>query len=447
MIDCPSDIAASAISCGLATVLIEADTPDSPTTKISFAIMEGLDPSFPTPVAILQGGPGGASSELSTWFPPRPFTQIFVDQRGTGFGTDDFNCPEADQITTALLSLDSDTALEQELDAYSTCSARLTGDRVLEATNTATLAADVESVMVGLGHDRWTVYGVSYGTTIALELLRRSASGLVAAVIDGVDPPDLDVDEAIAFSSDRAINAVDAACRADSGCSGVIDGVASTLNRLVKELDVDPIFVAEGGGAPETIIDGQRLAVFTFLMLYGDLETSYIPWMLAGIDRRDPNVARWAARLGSLIMSSSADSSDEATYFAVQCHDRAPFASAPPSNLTPFAAAIALPPISESCRPWKVGAASPDEVLPVNSDIPTLLLSGGFDPITPAIYARGVAEHLGRSTIVEQAGRGHGIWIGNDCIGDIVLSFVSRPGELLDTSCASTPASVDWVLE
>jgi len=221
--------------------------------------------------------------------------------------------------------------------------------------------------------------------------------------------------------------------------------VASTLNRLMNELDSAPIVVAEGGGAPETVIDGQRLAVFTFLMLYGERETSYIPWMLAGIDRRDPEVARWAARLGSLIMSSSADASDEATYFAVQCHDRAPFASAPPANLSPFAAAITLPPISEACGPWSVGSASPEEVVPVESDIPTLLLSGGFDPITPATYARSVAEHLSQSTTVEQAGRGHGIWIGNDCIGDIVLSFVSDPGGSLDTSCASVPVPVDWV--
>lgn len=445
LVDCPGGMAGPDISCGLATVLIKADEADSPTTKISFVVMEGFDPQLSTPVAVLQGGPGGASSDLSTWFPPREFAQVFVDQRGTGFGTEDFDCPEIDEITIDLLALDSDTALEQELGAYSTCSVRLAGNPVLAATNTAAMAADVESVMAGLGHDRWVVYGVSYGTTIALELLRRSAKGLVAAVIDGVYPPDLDVDVAVAFSADHAIDIIDSACRADQGCSGVIDGVSSTLDRLMNELDNDPIVVAEGGGVPNTILDGQRLAFFTFLMLYSEREVSYVPWMLAGIDRRNTEVARWTARLGSSNMSSSSLLDDEATYFAVQCHDRAPFASLPPDDLSAFAAAIAFPPITEACGAWSVGSATAAAVAPVDSDIPTLLLSGGLDPITPATYARGVAQHLSNSTIVEQGGRGHGIWPGNDCIGDIVLSFVTDPTGHLDTSCAAVPVPVDWV--
>jgi len=446
MIDCPDSLTDPAISCGLAAVPVDHSQPLGSTTKVSFAIMEGSDSGFDTPVAVLQGGPGGASSELATWVPQRVFTQVFVDQRGTGFGSVDFNCAEADQITTELLALDSATALARELAAYSSCAARLAGDPLLPATNTAAMAADVASVMNALGHDRWVVYGVSYGTTIALELLRSSVEGLFGAVLDGVYPPDIDVDRAVAFSADRSIAAVDSACRSDSGCKRVVEGVAPTLNRLIVELDADPIYVSAGGGAPETIIDGQRLGVFTFLMLYSEQTIARIPWMLAGLDRRDPDVARWAARVGNLILTSSSEAADEATYMAVQCHDRAPFTSGPPADLSEFASVIAAPPTSELCGPWSVGSAPPEVGRPVESDIPTLLLSGGLDPITPAVYARGVAKGLSRATVVEQDGRGHGIWFGNGCIAEIVRSFVSDPGRQLDTSCADRPVPVDWVL-
>ena len=43
--------------------------------------MAGYDVGFRTPVAVLQGGPGGASSDLAGFFPQQPFTQVFVDQR------------------------------------------------------------------------------------------------------------------------------------------------------------------------------------------------------------------------------------------------------------------------------------------------------------------------------------------------------------------------------
>jgi len=220
--------------------------------------------------------------------------------------------------------------------------------------------------------------------------------------------------------------------------------VAPTLNRLITELDADPIFVPAGGRVPETIIDGQRLAVFTFLMLYSEQTIARIPWMLAGLDRRDSDVAKWAARVGNLIQVASSESADEATYIAVQCHDRLPFASGVPSDLSAFASVIAEPPLSDICGPWSVGSADPDVGEPVSSETPTLLLSGSLDPITPALYARGVADNLSRSTLVEQEGRGHGIWFGNECIAEIVRSFVSDPGRQLDTSCADRPVPIDW---
>ena len=78
------------------------------------------------------------------------------------------------------------------------------------------------------------------------------------------------------------------------------------------------------------------------------------------------------------------------------------------------------------------------------SNLPTLLLSGTFDPITPPAYAEQAATSLGFATKVTQAGRGHGIWIGDDCIGSIVEAFVADPARRLDTDCAEIGVPVDW---
>ena len=81
---------------------------------------------------------------------------------------------------------------------------------------------------------------------------------------------------------------------------------------------------------------------------------------------------------------------------------------------------------------------------PVTSDLPVLLLSGRFDPITPPSYARDAATRLGAATVVEQDGRSHGIWYGDDCIAEIVQRFVADPTSDLDTTCAAVGPEIDW---
>ena len=57
------------------------------------------------------GGPGGASTDFAGWLPQQPFTQVFIDQRGTGFATAEADCPEFDdaklQELTGLLDMGS----------------------------------------------------------------------------------------------------------------------------------------------------------------------------------------------------------------------------------------------------------------------------------------------------------------------------------------------------
>ena len=55
-------------------------------------------------------------------------------------------------------------------------------------------------------------------------------------------------------------------------------------------------------------------------------------------------------------------------------------------------------PGAEFCQEWDSGQAGPIENEPVVSDVPTLLLAGEFDPITPPAWARQAAETLTNGT-------------------------------------------------
>ena len=64
-VDCPSTIAADTVACGIAEVALDPTAGSGATASISIATMAGYDVGFRTPVAVLQGGPGGASSDLA----------------------------------------------------------------------------------------------------------------------------------------------------------------------------------------------------------------------------------------------------------------------------------------------------------------------------------------------------------------------------------------------
>jgi pimeloyl-ACP methyl ester carboxylesterase len=226
--------------------------------------------------------------------------------------------------------------------------------------------------------------------------------------------------------------------------------VRSTLDRVIAELDEEPLIVSVRGreigldDPVDVVMDGSRVAELSFLVLYQESLVRHLPAVLAGLDDREPAAARWLAVTGARLQIGAQAANDEGTYFAVQCRDRLPFTDGPGDGLDPFASVVAALSLADVCGPWRQPPAPASAAEPVRSDIPTLTLSGAFDPITPAEYGRDVATRLTRATVVEQAGRGHGIWYGDDCIATIVDAFVADPGGVVDTGCAAAGVPVEW---
>jgi len=134
-------------------------------------------------------------------------------------------------------------------------------------------------------------------------------------------------------------------------------------------------------------------------------------------------------------------------HLAVQCHEEMAFAdpaevaaavAAQPALAEPLAGQIVEGPAGfETCRRWPSGRAGPEEDQPVRSEVPTLILSGGFDPITPAEWGREVGRSLTHSTFVAFPPLGHGVGLGPGCPSDVVRAFLADPAAPLDASCAA----------
>jgi pimeloyl-ACP methyl ester carboxylesterase len=84
---------------------------------------------------------------------------------------------------------------------------------------------------------------------------------------------------------------------------------------------------------------------------------------------------------------------------------------------------------------WSDAGAPAIENQAVVSDIPTLVMAGEWDPITPPSWGAAVAANLVNSTFVEFPGLGHGVSVDDSCPRSIMFDFLTNPESSLDLSC------------
>ena len=143
------------------------------------------------------------------------------------------------------------------------------------------------------------------------------------------------------------------------------------------------------------------------------------------------------------MLSNNDDFFSSAIYRTIQCREEYPFSI--PENA---AQAIEANPrlggywddyefTLEACDVWGAGEADSVENRPVVSDIPTLILAGGFDPVTPPSWGESLQANLSASYFIEIPELAHGIFSENACTRQIGIDFVTRPNEEPSAACAA----------
>jgi len=438
------------VECGYLVVPEDRDRPDGKTIRVAVARFESSSPTpAPDPIVYLEGGPGGSPlrsllDQFGVLFEPFLETRdlILVDQRGTGYSQPALDCPEYTELSLALLDDDLTQAqAEEQLDAaLLACRERLVEEGVnLAAYNSAENAADLNDLRRALAIDEWNLYGISYGTRLALTALRDTPEGIRSAVIDSVVPPQADLYAELPSSAARAFDLLFDTCAADPACSADFPDLRAVFFDLVDRLNATSVIFPvrlESGAETDFLLNGDGLMELVFQSLYATPVIPLLPRMI------------YAARDGDHRMVSALESAfleqlDDISYgmhFSVQCGEEAPFSS--PERLEdtikqhPEYAALAERGTFELCTAW--GAAEPDSVenQAVSSDVPTLVLGGEFDPITPPAWAQLAAQTLANSHYFELPNAGHGASLtGGECPRNLVLAFFEDPASRPDASC------------
>lgn len=74
----------------------------------------------------------------------------------------------------------------------------------------------------------------------------------------------------------------------------------------------------------------------------------------------------------------------------------------------------------------------------MSSDIPTLILTGGFDPVTPYSWGQALSGDLVNAIHVHISNVSHGVLGDSRCAREIAADFLDDPSINLDLGCVET---------
>ncbi len=432
-------------------------------------------------VIALAGGPGQAAIPLARAtakvIAPALGTRdlLVFDQRGTGSSG-----------PLACSALEGVEALGAIGPAFERCARQIGPKRGSYTTQES--VADIEAIRQAGGYQKLVLFGVSYGTKVALEYAERYPQNVEALVLDSVVPSDKS--DPFSLSMLQAMRPVFEELCSAQACAGITSDALGDVARLVTRLHAHALsgYVYDGLGRRRR----STLSSVDLLNLIGagDLNPTLRALLPASVQsalRGDPApllrlnllseglipnlpgtpltgwppivaIAQGARLAGARLASSrraeahtpgtrlaSSDGIDEALFVDTTCEEASlPWARSaspsarlaealgtlralPASDFYPFDAGTAwLDSVLPGCARWPNVAPAPPAIGPLPS-APTLILSGAQDLRTPTSGAEAVAARIPGAQLVVVPYTGHSV-LGTDfsgCAATALKTFFS----------------------
>jgi pimeloyl-ACP methyl ester carboxylesterase len=439
-------------ACGYLTVPENRTRRDSRTIRLAVATRKATAPNpKPDPILFLTGGPGGSGlaegpGVAKEWHRDRDV--IFLDQRGALKSDPFLSCPEIDAFmeSTVGLSWSAPETAQQSAETTRSCRDRLaSAGAYLAAYNTTESASDIADLRIAMGIDRWNIYGISYGTDLALQVLRDHPEGVRSVVVDAVLPPNINPIETGWRAARESATAIYEACAAEPACHAAFPDGRAEYTRVINDLVANPRTVhvtnPKTGQDAVVVIDAYKLS---YTVQFGTLIGSppKIPSMIHDLAVGAGTEAALEVLAGVFPPAFNS----YGLQWGVICREMVGRTSpkrvraAGKRDLPDFPASVTSTPSMfpwafTDCAAWDVPAAPPQVTRAVTSDVPVLLTSGAFDGTAPPSYAAEAAKRLKNSTNLVFPGIGHGAsrWAPT-CFATIMANFLDQPNGF-DDSC------------
>ena len=408
------------------------------------------------PVIYLTGGPGvqvtGYVKRLKDHGLLDHRDLYILEQRGIGYSGD--FCPFYSLLDPAIDDKETFEAhLESEIERMAACARQATAAGVdLTSYSTIENARDVKALRRALGFEKWNVWGISYGSILGQAYVKEDPEGILAVVLDAIMPLDIRESELywrVTHWYLRDLDKLQRICDGQPACAERYPDILGRLRAAVASVLDNPITVPvrdiENYPSGEARFFSDIVAFMPFVFLYEQDTDPGVPGLVYAwadaVERRDETLFR-AIALASGDTGFGGQSRGMSN--AILCLDGDAEAQARagkkdieeyPVIGTAIGTAESWDRRASICDELGMFQRPADEYRPVETDLPSLIIEGEMDPITPPPNAKAILPGFRNGTYVEFPFAGHGPSRSVKCAGDMLNAFYDDPKAEPDLSC------------
>ena len=411
--------------------------------ELAIAWLPARGEGAPDPVFFIAGGPGQSALDSFPGIAPafaelrKKRDVILVDQRGTG-RSNKLICRDAEGKSAVM-----DTKEGFELSAAKAfaarCAAKLAATADLRYYSTTDAIQDLDAVRAELGAAQVNLMGVSYGTRVAQQYAKRYPQHTRTVTIDGIVPDSLVLGNEHARNLERSLDSQFKRCSLSPGCTQKLGDPRKQLDTVMARLKADPPLVSyrdaiTGESKQEKLTTG-HVAMLARMFAYAPQIAGLLPLELneAAQGRYEPLMA-----LSTLLNATIGDSIMHGMQLSVICTEDAAELKADPADAGSLIGVDLITTMLAQCEAWPHGTRPADFRAPLTGNVPVLILSGEFDPVTPPRYGDEVLKTLPKGRHLVVRGQGHNV-LPVGCLPKLFASFVDKAdAKSLDAKCLDT---------
>ncbi|MEC7263886.1 MAG: alpha/beta fold hydrolase, partial [Bacteroidota bacterium] len=273
----------SGVKCYKIPVNLTYNEPSNGSKKMAVIKANSLQKSNLPPIVYFHGGPGVATLGVAQKYLESSFWKklrenhdiIMMDYSGTGF-SEPYLCDNLQDSLAALQvsELSEDDKKIKALEYFTNCRDSLMTKKISINTFTSfQIAADAEEVRRIMGVEKWNIYGVSYGSHVAMQYMRHFETRINNIVLDSPFPPNIK-SESPAHTINETLNHMQEVINEDPELAKVFPDIIADFAATAKRLDKNPIKMES------FVINGDDFAGIMFSTFYKTKLVHLIPLAL-----------------------------------------------------------------------------------------------------------------------------------------------------------------------